>query len=138
MKNVLEKVKALSKFTGTDVQHMTTDGDSFEVNDVECGGCACYYVYTDEEADQAVQDYIKRTTWVSSPSFIAEHTGIDKSVIEMLQEKCEDANEPLQRLIISYDKFIEEALSSDGRGHFISQYDGQEHEQGEFYIYQAY
>ena len=138
MKNVLEKVKALSKFTGTDVKFMTTDGDSFEVNDDVRGGCACYYVYTDAEADQAVQDYIDETIWAFRPSFLARHTGIDERVIEILQEKCETANEPLLRLIKNFDKFIEEAISSDGRGHFISQYDGEEHEQGEFYIYQAY
>jgi hypothetical protein len=33
------------------------------------------------------------------------------------------------------EKFINEAIASDGRGHFISYYDGHEHEENGLFIY---
>jgi hypothetical protein len=30
---------------------------------------------------------------------------------------------------------MKDAISTDGRGHFISSYDGEENEQGDYYIY---
>ena len=35
----------------------------------------------------------------------------------------------------SMDEFIEDAISSDGRGHFLSPYDGEENEEGDYFIY---
>ena len=39
--------------------------------------------------------------------------------------------------IEDFDDFIDDAVSSDGRGHFISRYDGDENEQDGYYIYRC-
>jgi hypothetical protein len=66
--------------------------------------------------------------------------GMDlESYIKEIQQKCESGNEELKSLIGDMDDFKEDSISADGRGHFMSSYDGQENEtdiNGEtFYIY---
>jgi hypothetical protein len=36
-----------------------------------------------------------------------------------------------------FNDFADEAISADGRGHFLSGYDGNENEQDGFYIYRT-
>ncbi len=54
--------------------------------------------------------------------------GMDlESYIKSLQEKCESGNEDIKSLIGDLDEFKEDSISADGRGHFITSYDGIEH-----------
>ena len=58
----------------------------------------------------------------------------------MQENSCEGANDFIESLIektCGMDSFIESAISADGRGHFISSYDGNEEEISVFgkYIY---
>lgn len=90
-------------------------------------------VGTDEEADGFAREYIEQSLWAFVPSFLAGTTGMDQSVFDALAkaELCEGANEAVEALINSscgMDHFVEEAVSADGRGHFVSQYDGEERE----------
>ena len=59
--------------------------------------------------------------------------------ISALQEACKGCNEDIQSLIDDMDEFVEDAVSSDGRGTFLSSYDSEEVEvvvDGEyFYAY---
>tara|TARA_Y100001938_G_C7933492_1_gene350528 strand:+ start:134 stop:613 length:480 start_codon:yes stop_codon:yes gene_type:complete len=88
-----------------------------------------YLVLTDEEADQEVYDYIKESVWAFKPSFLSAHTGyIKESVFELLQKDCEGANDAIMSMIKDFDHFVDDAVSCDGRGHFLSGYDGNEHE----------
>ena len=88
-----------------------------------------YLVYTDEEADDAVRDYIEQSVWAFTPSFLSAHTGyIDEDVFKLLQEKCEGAHDSIMSMIKDFDAFVEDAVACDGRGHFLSGYDGIEHE----------
>ena len=48
--------------------------------------------------------------------------------ITALQEACEDCNDDILSLIEDIDAFIEDAVSSDGRGMFLSPYDSNEQE----------
>ena len=41
---------------------------------------------------------------------------------------CEGANEPLTAMIKDFDHFVDDAVSCDGRGHFLAGYDHQENE----------
>ena len=98
-----------------------------------------YLVYTDEEADEAVREHIEEMVWAFTPSFLRTHTGLTIDVIAKLQEMCEDANEPLTLMIKDFDHFVDDAVSCDGRGHFLAQY---EHEENkitfngvDYYIY---
>ena len=104
--------------------------DSIDFEDVEGYIDNDYLVYTDEEADEAVREYIEETVWAFNPSFLSAHAkdGIDEDVFKTLSEKCESSNEAVKSLIKDFDHFVDDAILSDGRGHFMSSYDGQEHE----------
>jgi len=63
-----------------------------------------------------------------------------KAFQQMQESLCENANELVSAIIEDIDEFIEDAISSDGRAHFLSTYDDEENEteddNGEtFYIY---
>ena len=78
-----------------------------------------YLVYTDEEADEAVREAIEELVWAFNASFLQAHTGVDANAIEKIQEMCESANEPLTAMIKDFDHFVDDAVSCDGRGHFL-------------------
>jgi hypothetical protein len=97
-----------------------------------------YAIASDEgEANKAVAEYIKESIWAFSPGFISQHctANLPVEVIQLIQEKCEDANPIILDLIESFDKFVDDAISADGRGHFLASYDGEEHELGNYLIY---
>ena len=87
-----------------------------------------YLVYTDEEADKAVREEIEELVWAFTPSFLRAHTGVTIEAIAKLQEMSEDANEPLKAMIKDFDHFVDDAVSCDGRGHFLAPYDHEENE----------
>ena len=102
-----------------------------------------YIVLTDEEADEMAANYIKESLWAFNADFIIQHSKLPYDAKEMIEgyqrEKCESANETIEALIDDIDDFIADAISADGRGHFMSSYDGNENEEtidGQtFYIY---
>jgi hypothetical protein len=93
-----------------------------------------YAVGTDEQAQEACKENIKQSLWAFNASFIIDHSKIafsndlEKSLKEMQSKLCEGANELVAALIEDLDEFIEDAISADGRGHFLSSYDGNEEE----------
>lgn len=115
--------------------------DTFEIIGNE------YKVLTDEEANKTVEDYIKDNLWAFNADFILDHSNITiiedeceySSAIEALEKIqetfCEDANAFIKLLIMDFNEFVEDVIIVDGRGHFISLYDGKEHEVDNFYIY---
>ncbi len=102
-----------------------------------------YICLTDDEADEKAAEYIKDSLWAFNASFIIEHSKLSSDAEEMIksyqEDKCEGANDTIEALIEDMDEFISDAISADGRGHFMSSYDGNENEEtfaGEtFYIY---
>jgi len=103
-----------------------------------------YSVFTDEEADEAAREYILQSLWAFNADFIAGHTrgGYSDDLVESikaLQKQCEGVNDAIFSMIEDLGHFVDEAISCDGRGHFMNSYDGEENEQhidGEtFYIY---
>ena len=123
-----EKVRALQSHLG-----LTED----EVSEITLEDCFLYHVngneykvLTDNEADDEVREYIEQSVWAFNPSFLSAHAkdGIDEDVFKVLSEKCEGSNEAVKSLIKDFDHFVDDAVLSDGRGHFLSSYDGYEHE----------
>ena len=108
-----------------------------------------YKVLTDTEADEEAKEHILNDLWAFNADFILRHTEFyntssdreDAEFIDSLQKLqsniCESANSIVKALIVDIDTFIEDAIESDGRGHFISWYDGREEEQDEFFIYRT-
>lgn len=88
-------------------------------------------VLDDETADILVADYIKDSVWAFNPDFLSSMTEIDEEVFKALQDKCEGSNHAVLSLIdktCGIESFVKEAISADGRGHFLSGYDGEEND----------
>jgi hypothetical protein len=119
-----ERVKALKnhlELNDEETNEITLEyGENFHYGDKE------YLVLTDKEADQKAEEYIKDSVWAFNSSFLASHTGIDESVFKLLSEKCEDSNDAILSMIKDFDDFVGDAISSDGRGHFVANYDHDE------------
>jgi len=92
---------------------------------------ADYLVLTDDEADEKAAEYIKESLWAFNAIFLSDVTGFDVSIFEAVQanDKCEDNNEAIAQLVgDNLQELIDQAISSDGRGHFLNTYDGDETE----------
>ena len=118
-----------------DVQEATYGDHTYEADGEE------WLVLTDEEADTAAREYIRESVWAFRPEFVASYTVGHSSerAIRVVQEACcEDAN-PLILAAIGdrFDDFAADAIGADGRGHFLSHYDGEEHEAGDFFLYRV-
>ena len=108
-----------------------------------------YKVLTDAEADEEAKENILDSLWAFNADFILQHTEFYKtssdredtefvnSLKQLQGDICESANSIVKALIIDIDAFVEDAIDADGRGHFISYYDGEEIEQDDFYIYRT-
>ena len=108
-----------------------------------------YKVLTDTEADEETKKQILDSLWAFNADFILQHTEFYKtssdredtefvnSLKQLQGDICESANSIVKALIIDIDAFVEDAIDADGRGHFISYYDGEEIEQDDFYIYRT-
>jgi hypothetical protein len=131
------RVKALVEMLADGYDEITEGYDSttFEVDSEE------YMVLTDSEADEKATEYIKESVWAFNADFIASHSKIDYDatveIVTQLKEKCEDANDAIMSMIEDFDEFVEDAISADGRGHFLNNWDGSEEESGEYFIYRV-
>ena len=133
-----EKVRALKNhldLNDDEVNNITFNGDEFLHDDRE------YLILTDDEAEEKATDYIKESVWAFNSSFLSSHTGIDEDVFKLLSEKCESSNDAILSMIKDFDHFVGDAISSDGRGHFIASYDHDEHieeiNNTEYFIYRT-
>ncbi len=110
--------------------------EEYEVDDItpEYENCYAvggreYRVLTDSEADDAAHNYCKDTIWAFNPEFLVKYVpkGITVKVIEALQDSCEDGNDGILAWVgDNLDDLVEAAIEADGRGHFLSGYDGLE------------
>ena len=148
----VEKIEALKHhlindegFTAEELaENLTvTKWDSFEVYNRE------YAVFTDEEANYVTRSQILDSLWAFNSSFILEHTEFYKHSTAEEDDAFEDAfrelgcrlyegaNSIIKALIVDMDGFVHDAIQADGRGHFISTYDGEEIEStdGKYFIY---
>lgn len=108
-----------------------------------------YLVCNDAEADHMASERITKDLWAFRASFIRSHMSykpepreadkVEKAIEEMQGKLCESAQPIIRSMIKNLDHFIADAISADGRGHFLASYDGEEIEHdynGEtYYIY---
>ena len=123
-----EKIEALAKHLDCSIDEAVVSMDD-------------YLVYTDDEADEAVYNYIDESVCFFRSDFIAAHAEVDEEVIKKLQELHENSNNAIKSLIKDFDHFVDDAICADGRGHFLSSYDGEENEinvnGNTYYIYRT-
>ena len=87
-----------------------------------------YLILTDDEAEKKCNEYIWDTLWAFKPEFLANYMPLEVEHIKKIQELCEDANPILLKLVDNKGGLERDAKASDGRGHFLSGYDGHEEE----------
>ena len=90
-----------------------------------------YAIGTEDEADEATHEYIEGSVWAFNADFLASMTDMPCEIFEALQPQCESSNDPILACIektCGINEFVEEAINCDGRGHFLSSYDGCETE----------
>lgn len=86
-----------------------------------------YAIGNEEEAVKAAKEYISESVWTFNSDFLACHSCLSSKTIKMIQEKCsEDCNDELKDTIADFDHFCDDAIGTDGLGHFLSPYDGEE------------
>lgn len=102
-----------------------------------------FYVLTDEEADEVTEQNISETLWTFNDWFLAPYLDINKYIIRRVQkETSEDCNTLFYKILDCEGKFkdfVDKAVSVDGRGTYITGYDGIEreisHKDKDFFIY---
>jgi hypothetical protein len=147
-----EQINALAAHTGSkpeDIKQSEYDKNIFEANGIE------YLICSNMQATQRAGDDIKQSLWAFDTGFIVEHSTPEaiKTFCERIgantyddspftaihsycADVCEGANYLIEKMITDINQFIEDAISIDGRGHFLSTYDGIEYNVHENYIYQ--
>ena len=91
-------------------------------------GAREYLVLDETDANIRAFDAILDNVWAFNTDFIAAHAvdGVSKEVIVVLKVLHEEANKAIRVLIKDVDHFVDDAIRCDGRGHFLSMYDGEE------------
>jgi hypothetical protein len=135
----MERIEALAEFLEIELEEGETLEDHLTEESEEqfSYGTRTYLVLTEDEADIAAWEAISQSLWAFNAEFLAGITDLPELVFKALQnEMSEDANETIRQLVgDKFDDLVSEAISSDGRGHFMSSYDGKEEEVGEYFIY---
>ncbi|MEM1451101.1 MAG: hypothetical protein AAGI22_18425 [Planctomycetota bacterium] len=137
---ITDRAPVLASFLSIEPEDVQEAAYGENVYDADGGE---WLVLTDEEADEAAREAIRESVWAFRPEFVAVYVpdGIDADTLQAIQgERCEDANAPILALIEAgsgFEDFASDAIAADGRGHFLSNYDGEEREAGEFYVYRT-
>lgn len=115
--------------------------DDVVINDefIRCGRSE-WIIASDELASKKVKDFIKDSLWAFKTSFLSSMTGHDEEEIKLFASEFE--NDTLIKIVeysCGLENFVNEAIKADGRGHFLSTYDGVEVElktdDGVYYLY---
>ena len=98
---------------------------------IEYDGCEYLIALDEEEAFTGCKEYIEGSAWAFNAGFLAQETNMPIEIFELYQEKgiCDSANDMCLACIeysCGLDAFVESAIHWDGRGHFLSCWDGKE------------
>lgn len=140
----MEKIEALAKYLQVEPDDLKEEKYDHYGLDLYSLGDKEYAIGTDKESDEACEEYIKDSVWAFNASFILSECGLplsgEESLKSMQEKSCEGANDFILSLIektCGLEEFVKSAISADGRGHFLSGYDGNENEEGEYFIYRV-
>lgn len=120
----------------SEVEKLPYGDNLFKMGDQE------YLIVNDAEANKAAREYILDSLWAFRGSFIADHLKPEfdaymgaRDIEEYCGLKCEGANDWVKDLIKNKTEFVNDAISADGRGHFLAQYDNNENQFKTWFIY---
>lgn len=132
------KIPSLAKLVGCkveDVRPVQWD------NCVWTAGGAEYLVLTEREANRRARAAIRDSLWAFKPEWLESYINGNRkatiAALQAMQEKCcEDCNELVYLLVRSrFGEVVQGAIDADGRGHFLANYDGEEREAGDYFVY---
>jgi hypothetical protein len=132
-----ERQSALAEHLDVGIDEVEGDGDEWTISG------QTWLVLSDEAADECAAEAIQESLWSFRPEFIADHTrprlntAATKALAEMQRKLCEDAAPLIEALVDDMDSFIQDAISADGRGHFLASYDHEENEENGWYLYRV-
>lgn len=138
----MSKISALAKYLEVPVDELTEETyDNYGLT-VISNGSKEYSIGNEEEVDNATEQNIRESLCYFNSQWIVDHldTEIPVNAITAIQEKYEDGNDSLYEIISKlgdWDYFVRDSILADGRGHFMSSYDGEENEicyEGEWYF----
>ena len=123
------QVRALCAFLDCDPDDLSKESyEHYGALALYALGSKSYAIGTDSEADKAAANNIEDSIWAFNASFLASYTGLPEEMFSGMQDKCEDANDAFKTCVERAEGglagFVEDAISADGRGHFMSSYDG--------------
>ena len=113
-------------------------------------GAREYLVVTEQEAAEIIAEQIENELWAFHPEWLIQHTLLMEKFVTAdyeavlqaftviqhhLMETCNPMLEALIEATCGMPLFIEEAISHNGRGHFLAPCGEAEEKQGDFYIY---
>lgn len=137
--DTLDRVQALAEFL--EVEEDEIEASAHDETEFEHGR-ATYLVLTDKEADTLASERIRDSLWAFNAPWLASQTGLPQVIFDALVkgDLHESANEAVEALIVAtcgLDTFCKRSIEADGHGYLIADYDHEENEQGEFYIYRT-
>lgn len=108
--------------------------DLYGLDIYESPGGRQYAVGTDEQADAAARLYCRDTLWAFKQSFLigycppaVQKIFVEKALSVACESLCEDANELIAVVVGDrLGELLDDAVSCDGRGHFLASHDGDE------------
>jgi hypothetical protein len=123
------RIAALAAHLGYEADAYSAD--AYQENLFTDGG-AEYLVLTDEEADEAATEDVRQSLWAFNASWLAPWLNMPEVAIKAIQEQMyEDASDVFAKMLgDDFEDFADESIGADGRGHFLSGYDGDEIELG--------
>lgn len=123
------------------------DEDFYDALTVFAVGNQRYAIGTEEQAQKAARTYVAESLWCMRSSFLSDETGLDARIFDAIAGRSgggEEFQEDISRIVEGLadngvEGFTERAIEQDGRGTFISSYDGEEFElrdgESEWYAY---
>jgi len=141
---------ALASHLGMDANDIESEisADRYTENAFDAEG-KTFLVLTDEEADEAARDAVRDSLWACNASFLSSYipalrdARASKAWQKMVGELCEDAGPLVEAMLGNrLEECLDDAVSLDGRGHFLAGYDSEESDAavdnaGTFYIYRT-
>lgn len=102
--------------------------DDYTTNITISKGSMEYNIFNESQRHMEATVYILETVEYFNPNFLSLHTGLDEDVFVGVSE-LKRANALVTALIkgtCGITEFVNEAVDTDGYGHFLSPYDGEE------------
>jgi len=111
--------------------------DGYADNFYECDNVE-YMVLDEDEVYDMVTEYITEMIGSFNPWFLVDHSTLEYDTIVNLQKGgCGQLDEIILQTIDDIAKLVDDAICADGAAHFLSTYDGDEYESGDYFIYRV-